>query len=227
MHNSVVVCYHLLGEKGRYKCKIFESAEIISGRIYKKLLTLQGGCSTWEIVRLSYLYIIKIIYWIIYHSLLAVVHTKCYLCHILNVYMYLALVWTFFSTDLPLQSLNGTALFQLFIIQFLTFKNSYYGKFSFFTLFFFLKDFLTIPLFLLFPKQLNCLFVKDPFSQYILGIWLKSFKIYTLFFLPSFYKYSLSICSVSDTIIHAGNKWTSQWTSQTRSLLLRSLHFSL
>ena len=84
--------------------------------------------------------------------------------------MYLALVWTFFSTDLPLQSLNGTALFQLFIIQFLTFKNSYYGKFSFFTLFFFLKDFLTIPLFLLFPKQLNCLFVKDPFSQYILGI---------------------------------------------------------
>ena len=50
--------------------------------------------------------------------------------------MYLALVWTFFSTDLPLQSLNGTALFQLFIIQFLTFKNSYYGKFSFFTLFF-------------------------------------------------------------------------------------------
>lgn len=139
--------------------------------------------------------------------------------------MYLALVWTFFSMDLPLQSLDGTALLQLFIIQYLTFKNSYYGKFSFFTLFFSLKDFLTIPLCLLFPKQLNCLFVKDPFSQYTLRIWLKLFKIYTLFFLPSFYKYSLSICSVPGTIIHAENKWTSQWTSQTRSLLL-SLHFS-
>ena len=220
----MVVCYHLLGEKGMCKCKIFESAEMISGRIYKKLLTLQGGCSTWKKGRLSYLHVIYIIYWIIYHSLLAVVHTKCCLCHILNVYMYLALVWTFFSMDLPLQSLNGTALLQLFIIQYLTFKNSYYGKFYFFTLFF-LKDFLTIPLCLLSPKQLNCLFVKDPFSQYILGIWLKLFKIYTLFFLPSFYKYSLSICSVSGTIIHAGNKWTSQWTSQTRSLLL-SLHFS-
>lgn len=214
------------GEKGMYKCKIFGSAEIISGRIYKKLLTLQGGCSTWEKGRLSYLHVINIIYWIIYHSLLVVVHTKCCLCHILNVYMYLALVWTFFSSDLPLQSLNRTALFQLFIIQFLTFKNSHYGKFSFFTLSVFLKDFLTIPLCLLSPKQLNCLFVKGPFSQYILGIWLKLFKIYTLFFLPSFYKYSLSICSVSGTIIHAGNKWTSQWTNQTRSLLLRSFYFS-
>lgn len=169
MHNNVVVCYHLLGEKGMYKCKIFESAEIISGRIYKKLLTLQGGCSTWEKGRLSYLYIINIIYWIIYHSLPAVVHTKCYLCHIVNVYMYLALVWTFFSTDLPLQSLNGTALFQLFIIQFLTFKNSYYGKFSFFTLFFSSKISLLYHYSYFSPNNWIVFLSRTPFLNIFLG----------------------------------------------------------
>lgn len=151
------------------KCKIFESAEMISGRIYKKLLTLQGGCSTWKKGRLSYLHVIYIIYWIIYHLLLAVVHTKCCLCHILNVYMYLALVWTFFSTDLPLQSLNGTVLLQLFIIQYLTFKNSYYGKFYFFTLVFFSKISLLYHYAYFSPNNWIVSLSRTPFLNILLG----------------------------------------------------------
>ena len=67
-----------------------------------------------------------------------------------------------FNSSMVLHYFN----YSLFNFQHL--KNTYYRKFPFFTLYF-LKDFFTIPLCLFFPKQLNNLFVKNPFPQILLG----------------------------------------------------------
>lgn len=91
---SSVVCYHLCGEKGIYKCKIFEIREIISGKIPKKLLTLQRHYSPGEKGTLSQLSL----HYLLNNLPFTTGSSSCKMlpCHILNVTMNLALVWTFY-----------------------------------------------------------------------------------------------------------------------------------